>query len=193
MGNVNPSCMQAFRVKWDGVCGQQRTALGSFVLIFILFPVSVTGYMPSIVHHLTLILYKIKNSSTRMDHTQCSPFNFPNEITEETPPRLVPVISEWTVIYFTVPFGWSSTSLWSTFQHLHFTLETSVGWYVCPLGLKCWLCVSVFVPKRPFSLLKITSAHRATQIVLDREENARQTSRDSTINHVFNNAWSFSL
>lgn len=86
MGNVNPSCMQAFRVKWDEVCGQQRTALGSFVLIFILFPVSVTGYMPSIVHHLTLILYKIKNSSTRMDHTQCSPFNFPNEITEETPP-----------------------------------------------------------------------------------------------------------
>lgn len=43
---------------------------------------------------------------------------------------------KWTVIYFTAPFGWSSTSLWSTFQHLHKALETSVDWSVCPPGAK---------------------------------------------------------
>lgn len=112
-------------------------------------------HMPSISYHLQLIILtlgfykhsrKAKTSTRTSCHCIIQAFNFANEMREES--CLPPVISEWTIIYFPILFGQSSTSLWSTFLHLQSTLETDEGWYVCPLGSMC-------VSKWTFSLLKI--------------------------------------
>lgn len=148
MGTLNPLWMQGFRVNWYGVNEQQRMPLGAFVLISVFFRVCCHGidttchlpianYCDSHISHAQYkkkksIKPKILQANEILAHNfiLCTPkwntysiiqpFNF--LMRSQSKPLLFPVIFEWTVIYFTVPFGWSSTSLWSTFQHLHSTV-----------------------------------------------------------------------
>lgn len=115
MGTVKPLWMRAFGVKWYGVSEQQSTALGAFVLIPIFFPLVIPYKLPTSSSLSALEKMFKKSSKLSQPHMPAQAFNFLHWDKSRTSPSLVPVISEWAVIYFTGPFGHRSS-----FSLIHF-------------------------------------------------------------------------